>query len=71
MVSIDKLETKIEGLIEKISALNFDFRDANLEKESQEAKESVIQALEDYLELANQDYEQRSQGEDTEAISED
>ena len=59
-MSTDKLEQKIESLSEKIRAITFRFQDANLEKEADESKEEAIAALENYLDLANTDLDNRN-----------
>lgn len=51
--------------------LNFQFRDSDLEKEANEAKEEACNVMENYLELAAQDWEQRPQAEDDDDEDED
>jgi hypothetical protein len=59
MITIDKLEQKTEKLVEQVRNLNFPFTDTDLEKEAEDAREEIIAALENFLELATQDWEQR------------
>jgi hypothetical protein len=49
MISIDKLETNTEKLIEKVKALSFQFKDPQLSQEAETAKEEAIASLEAFL----------------------
>lgn len=64
MMTIDKLESVVEKLSEKIRNLSFDFLNDALESDANGAKESAIAALEDFLEMASEDWEQREESED-------
>ena len=57
-MTIDKLETQIEKLIEKAKTLHFPFKNGELEKEADEDKEAIIASLESFLELASKDWEE-------------
>lgn len=59
MVTIDKTESKIESLVDKIKNIKFTFSDSSLEREAEEKKEEAILALEEYLDLATTDLENR------------
>jgi hypothetical protein len=63
MITIDKLETQTEKLLEKIRSLTFQFQDSSLESEADTAKEEAIASLESFLELATQDWDERPQAE--------
>ena len=57
MITIDKLESKIEKFIDKLKALDYPFIDDSISSEAERAKEDAIQALEAFLELAQTDVE--------------
>ena len=59
MITIDKLEQKIEKLTEQIRNLSFPFKDTELQKEAEDARDETIDLLESYLELATQDWEEQ------------
>jgi hypothetical protein len=59
MITIDKLEPIIEKVNERLRGLNFVFHDKEIGKEAEDAKDEAIAALENYLELATQDWENR------------
>jgi hypothetical protein len=65
-MTIDKLEPIIEKLTERIRNLSFPFKDSTIEHEADEAKNEIIELLEQYLELAGQDWEQRNESGNTE-----
>lgn len=60
-MTIDKLETKMEKLVEQVRSLNFSFHDSGLENDADNAKNEVIALLEGFQELAAQDWETRPQ----------
>lgn len=66
MITIDKLEAQTEKLLEKIRSLSYTFQDSSLETEADAAKEEAIASLESFLELAQQDWDERPQEEATE-----
>jgi|WetSurMetagenome_2_1015567.scaffolds.fasta_scaffold1194899_2 hypothetical protein len=57
MITIDKLENNIEKLTEKIKGLTFPFNDPGLESDAEKLRDAAVEALEDFLELANTDWE--------------
>lgn len=59
MVTLDKLESKIEAITEKIKAISFAFADSTLAQEAEEAKEEALASLENFIDLATTDFEQR------------
>ena len=62
MMTIDKLETSIEKLSDKVKqVLSFKFKDEALDTEAESLKDDIIAALEDYLDLAGEDWENSSQ----------
>ena len=67
MITIDKLETRVEKYVEKIRELNFVFKDSVMEQDADEAKNEAIAALESYLDLAQQDWDSRPQNETEES----
>jgi hypothetical protein len=71
MMTIDKLESKVERMIEQIRAIAFEFHDTGLETDADEAKNEAIAALENYQELAAQDWEERPQKENPSVDDED
>jgi hypothetical protein len=66
MVTLEKLESKIENLTEKIKAISFAFSDATLSQEAEAAKEECLAALENYLDIASTDVESRPEADDSE-----
>lgn len=64
MITLGKLEEKIEKLTERLRTLNFDFKNAELQKEAEDGRDEAIDLLENYLELATQDWENRSDKEE-------
>jgi len=68
MMTIDKLEPILDKMTERLRNLSFSFYDADLGKEADDARDEAIAALESYLELAVQDWENRpdTDGEDDE-----
>lgn len=64
MMSIDRLETNIEKTTERIRNLAFQFHDSSAETEAENAKNEAVASLENYLELASQDWENRPQKEE-------
>jgi hemerythrin-like domain-containing protein len=58
MIAIDKFEEKIEKLKEKVAALTYNFKDEQLKRDADAAKEDILAGLEDYLDLLTQDAEQ-------------
>lgn len=64
MIDIDKFSDKTEALIEKVRNLSFKFQDDQLESDASDAKEEAVAALENYLELATQDFEGREEEEE-------
>jgi len=66
MISIDKLETNTEKLIDKVKALSFQFQDPQLAQEAETAREEAIASLESFLDIANTDWEQRGEEEKSE-----
>lgn len=63
MTTIDKLEPRIEKMVEKVRELSFVFKNKDIENEAEESKNEAIAALENYLELASQDWDERPQSE--------
>jgi hypothetical protein len=70
MITIDRLESQIEKLCEKIRALNFAFQDNDLAKEGEDALSEATAALENFLELASDDWENRPQTDESEESDE-
>ena len=64
MMTIDRLETQIEKLVERIRNLHFEFSNPELQKEAEDSKEEIIDLLEGYGELATEDWENRPESED-------
>lgn len=62
-MTIDRLEAQIEKLTERIRNLNFDFKDPEIQKEAEDSKEEMIDLLENFGELASQDWENRPESE--------
>ncbi len=58
-MNIDKLETVIDKLTEKVRVLSFSFHDPDLASEAESARDAAVEALETYLELAGEDWEKR------------
>ncbi len=56
-MDIDKIADKVETLIEKVRNLKYNFNDESLEQDAQEAKESAVASLENWLEMVTQDCE--------------
>lgn len=66
-MTIDKLEPRVEKLTEQIRNLNFQFKDADLQQEAEKSKDEAIELLEDWLDLATQDWENRPESSDEDA----
>lgn len=64
MMTIDKLEPTLEKMTERLRNLSFSFYDADLGKEADDARDEAIAAIESYLELAVQDWEDRPDADD-------
>lgn len=64
MITIDRLETRIESISEKIRALDFNFVDPDLQREAQESLEEALASLENYLDLANTQQENMPETQD-------
>ena len=63
MMTIDRLEQKVEKLMEQVRSLSFPFKDEELQQEAENARDEIIELLESYIELATQDWESRSETE--------
>jgi len=63
MITIDKLETKTNKLVESVKGLSFTFKDPSLDNEADNLKNEAVAAIEAYFELATEDWENRSQAE--------
>jgi hypothetical protein len=64
MTNIDKTADKVETLIEKVKNLKFKFQDESLESDANDAQSEAIAALENWLELAVEDFEGREESEE-------
>ena len=58
-MTIDKLETKLDKINETLRGLSFSFVDPDLSSEAETLRDEAVAALEAYLELAVQDWENR------------
>lgn len=61
MMTIDKLEERTEKIVEQVRSLSFQFANAELQKEAEDARDEAIDLLESFLELASQDWDERPQ----------
>ena len=59
MTDIDKLEEKIDKLVEQIRDIAFPFEDDKNAEDAEASRDEAISLLENYLDLANQDWEGR------------
>jgi hypothetical protein len=64
MITIDKLEQKIEKLMEQVRSLSFAFKNPDLQKDAEDARDEAVDLLESYCELATQDWEEQSENVD-------
>lgn len=65
-MTIDKLESQVEKLTERVRLLSYPFADAELQKEADDARDEIVDLLENYLELATQDWETRPNSDEEE-----
>jgi hypothetical protein len=66
MTTIDKLEPRIEKMVEKVRELSFVFKNKDIENEAEESRNEAIASLENFLELAQQDWDEQPHNEEDE-----
>lgn len=67
MMTPNKIEEKAEKLIDRIRELNFQFKNSSIESEADETKNEAIGALEYFMDLVNQDWDERAEEENEES----